>query len=343
MIEKLDFSDVPIKKIQWGDLYRTGYHFGIEHIHQFYTLRNVFVLSKLWKKVSEYPANIQQALKVFLLSYNQSHSTLMTRVVAKKNNKDFVLTGAQPGVLYISSLPVEKNILNGLRRKIKTFSEGIKILESSTSEVCFVSGSSVSTSIASNSIDYVFTDPPFGGYIPYSEINQINELWYGVKTDVSDEVIINGTQGKSLIEYQKLMSNVFAEISRCIKVNGQCTVVFHSAKSAIWRAIIKAYQTNGFSVSKTGILDKVQASFKQVNSTITVKGDPLILLAKRTKCTVKENYASDVCIAEQILKSHQSENKGKEKSERMFSEYIAECIEKGITITLDAEYFFNHE
>ena len=80
-----------------------------------------------------------------------------------------------------------------------------------------------------------------------------------------------------------------------------------------------------------------------MNSTITVKGDPLILLAKRTKCTVKENYDSDVCIAEQILKSHQSENKGKEKSERMFSEYIAECIEKGITITLDAEYFFNYE
>lgn len=153
-----------------------------------YFKKCICIIKTLEKSV-RISANIQQALKVFLLSYNQSHSTLMTRVVAKKNNKDFVLTGAQPGVLYISSLPVEKNILDGLRRKIKTFSEGIKILESSTSEVCFVSGSSVSTSIASNSIDYVFTDPPFGGYIPYSEINQINELWYGVKTDVPDEVI----------------------------------------------------------------------------------------------------------------------------------------------------------
>lgn len=32
----------------------------------------------------------------------------MTRVVAKRNAKDFVLTGAQSGVLYISKLPVEK-------------------------------------------------------------------------------------------------------------------------------------------------------------------------------------------------------------------------------------------
>ena len=62
---------------------------------------------------SEYSAPIQDALKLLLLSYNATHCTLMTRVVAKKNAKDFVLTGAQSGVLYISKLPVEKNIILG--------------------------------------------------------------------------------------------------------------------------------------------------------------------------------------------------------------------------------------
>ena len=29
---------------------------------------------------------------------------------------------------------------------------------------------------SNNSIDFVFTDPPFGDFIPYAEVNQINEL-----------------------------------------------------------------------------------------------------------------------------------------------------------------------
>ncbi len=65
--------------------------------------------------------DLQSALRLWVLSYNASHSTLMTRVVLKKNSKDFVLTGAQSGVLYVSGLPVEKNIFAGLRRKISVF------------------------------------------------------------------------------------------------------------------------------------------------------------------------------------------------------------------------------
>ena len=81
------------------------------------------MFSYLWSQVEECNADLRNALRIFLLSYNSSHSTLMTRVVAKKNSKDFVLTGAQPGVLYISSLPVEKNIFMGLTRKQKVFVE----------------------------------------------------------------------------------------------------------------------------------------------------------------------------------------------------------------------------
>lgn len=344
IIDKLDFSNVPIQKMVWGDLYRSGYHTGIDYIHQMYTLRNVFIFSKLWEKTNEYPESIKKALRIFLLSYNQSHSTLMTRVVAKKENKDFVITGAQPGVLYISSLPVEKNIFEGLRRKVKTFVDALKLLEGSDSKVMFYNRSSINTTIQSQSIDYVFTDPPFGDYIPYSEINQLNEAWLGVKTNPDDEVIISDSQNKSIDSYQNLMSAVFSEVSRCLKPNGLCTVVFHSAKSAIWRAIINSYQDNNLVVEKTGVLDKVQASFKQVNSNITVKGDPLILLSKNSRNRiVKKVKRSDREIAEAIKTKYKDEIKSKKKSEKMFSEYIAICIEEGVVISLDANYFFNEQ
>lgn len=341
LTNELDYSFVPIHEMKWGDLYRSGYHLGISYVHQMYTSRNAYIMSKLWHKVDNFPQHIRKALKVFLLSYNQSHSTLMTRVVAKKDNKDFVITGAQPGVLYISSLPVEKNIFEGLKRKIKTFADAFKLVEGSTSTASFRVGSSLSTDIAERSIDYVFTDPPFGDYIPYSEINQLNEAWLGIHTNPDDEVIINDSQNKPLAKYQCLMESAFKEVNRVLKKDGVCTVVFHSAKSAIWRAIIKSYQKNGLSVIKTGVLDKVQASFKQVNSNITVKGDPLILLSKHESSGKDIESIDDISIAKSILKKYSSEDESKEKSEKMFSEYIAFCIEKGVVITLDANFFFH--
>lgn len=97
----------------------------------------------------------------------------MTRVVVKSNNNDFVITGAQSGVLYISSLPVEKNIIEGVRRKIKTLQQAFTLIEHSKSEVEVKNMSSTTLLEPTQSVDYVFTDPPFGDYIPYSEINKL--------------------------------------------------------------------------------------------------------------------------------------------------------------------------
>lgn len=179
LIQELEESFSPSenpRKIEWGDLHRAGYHFGISHLHHFYTNRNYQVMSKLWKIAECYPEREADALKLLLLSYNGAHCTLMTRVVAKHDSRDFVLTGAQSGVLYISNLPVEKNILLGLKRKAKPFKEAYKMLENCHGTIEVRNISSEAMAEPDNSIDFVFTDPPFGDFIPYAEVNQINEL-----------------------------------------------------------------------------------------------------------------------------------------------------------------------
>ena len=339
LVQGLDMSDVPDYKIHWGELYRHGYHFGITHLQHFYTQRNVFVMSKLWKQIESYPAEIQDALKVFLLSYNSSHSTLMTRVVVKKDSKDFVITGAQPGVLYISSLPVEKNIFLGLRRKIKTFVEAFQKTEASNSVVEFRNESSTHIDLESKSVDYIFTDPPFGDFIPYSEINQINEAWLGHITDNTYETIINWSQDKPLLRYHELMQQVFSGMSRVLSDVGKCTLVFHSAKAEIWRAIVDSYKQVGFESENVSILDKKQFTFKQTNSKVTVKGDPLILLAKTQRARSLCKYQDDKSIANELIKSS-GESTDKNDSVSNFSKYIMRCIENNLEITLDAKYFF---
>lgn len=343
LVKGLDYSKIPQKEIVWGELYRQGYHYGISHIHHFYTNRNAVMFAYMWSQIEECAAELRNALKIFMLSYNSSHSTLMTRVVAKKNSKDFVLTGAQPGVLYISSLPVEKNIYWGLERKQKVFVEALSLLDQSSSIAHFINKSCTTMDeINPSSIDYIFTDPPFGDFIPYSEINQINECWLGMITNNKDEVIINNSQGKDLSAYANLMNIVFANMAERLKSDGLCTLVFHSAKAEIWRSIIRSYKNAGLGVCCVNILDKVQKTFKQTNSNVTVKGDPIILLEKDNKPLPETVYEGDVELAQHLIESIGNGHLNKETSTKLFSKYIISCIEFGLKITLDAKHFFKY-
>ncbi len=341
LVQKLEDEYKPNsipKRIEWGDLHRAGYHFGISHLHHFYTSRNFQVMSTLWELTEQFPKQQSDALKLLLLSYNSTHCTLMTRIVAKQNSRDFVLTGAQSGVLYISKLPVEKNILLGLRRKSKPFRDVYKMLENCHGSVEVRNISSMSMSEPDECIDFVFTDPPFGDFIPYAEVNQINELWLPSLTKRSEEVIISTAQNKTTENYRDMLSKVFQEIERVTKKDSPIAVVFHAAKASVWRAFSEAIQMSGLEISHSSFLDKKQASFKQIVSKSSVQGDPLFLLKKANvekTTTINEEQIIQIIIAENL---HETDI----DCRHCYSLYIGKCMENGIDVSLDASEFYAH-
>jgi hypothetical protein len=52
---------VPQVEIPWGDLYRSGYHQGITHLHHFYTRRNLIAFARLWQRTEQYSGAIRDA------------------------------------------------------------------------------------------------------------------------------------------------------------------------------------------------------------------------------------------------------------------------------------------
>lgn len=336
-------SSVPIAEIPWGDLHRTGYHKGITHAHHFYTPRNLLVMGTLWQQIELAPKGIRDALKLLALSYNATHSTLMTRVVVKSGDSDFVLTGAQTGVLYVSSLPVEKNIFEGLRRKVKTIAAAFATVSKGGSNVRVVCGDSTKLDLPDKSVDYVFTDPPFSDYIPYAEINFLNEVWLGDLTDKRHEVIVSHSQKKTVSDYGGLMSQVFSEIARTLKDDGKATVVFHSAKADVWRVLQEAYRGAGLNVEVSSVLDKLQGSFKQVTSAVTVKGDPLLLLSKRqsdSSHSATDGFEADEVIAALVAQAAESIDQKERTPERLYSRFVACYLEKGLSVPIDAAGFY---
>jgi len=331
-------ASAPNERIVWGDLYRAGYHKGITHLHHFYTRRNFLAVTILWELTAGFRDEFRNALRLLILSYNATHSTLMTRVVVKQGQRDFILTGAQSGVLYVSGLPVEKSVFDGVVRKASAFKKAFALVRGSSSKVVVHNSSSEKMNLPDGGADYVFTDPPFGGYIPYAEVNQINELWLGSVTDRSREIIVSDAQGKSVDDYGRMMGAAFGEIARVLKLGGLATVVFHSASSDVWRVLVKAYSQAGLVVRATSVLDKLQASFKQVVSDVSVKGDPLLLLSKGR--APGENTVDAEVVLQEVFAKAAVGQKAERDPQRMYSRFISRCLELGMDVPMNAREFY---
>ncbi len=334
-------ESVPRAAIPWGDLYRRGYHTGISHVHHFYTRRNLIAFGQLWKRSMAYDPGLRDSLHLWLLSYNSAHSTLMTRVVAKDGQDELVVTSAQPGVLYVSGLPVEKNIFEGLRRKLATIGQAFEVIHGRRASVEVIEGSSCRVALPDASIDYTFTDPPFGGNIPYAEVNLINEAWLGRFTDRADEAIISDSQGKTSVEYADMLTQALTEVNRILKPEGKATLVFHSASSEVWNALQAAYTNAGFGVECAGVLNKTQSSFKQTTTDGAVKGDPVLLLAKAQYREANSRIGAwDV--ARRLWNESVNEVDSEERTaQRLYTRLINYFLMNHERVPVDAEAFYS--
>lgn len=331
---------VPRTVIPWGDLHRSGYHEGMTHLHHFYTRRNLISFGSLWSEVQRHPQHLRDALRFWLLSYNSAHTTIMTRVVAKKGQRDLVVTSAQPGVLYVSGLPVEKNVFAGLRRKLSIISRAFELIHGHGDMVRVHNASCLSVGLPTASVDYVFTDPPFAGNIPYAEVNFVNEAWLGQTTDQGEEAIVSNHQGKTVDDYQDMLLRALREVHRILRPDGKATVVFHSASARVWNALRDACDQAGLRVARTSILDKTQGSFKQVTAQGAVRGDPLILLTK--DATDPDRAAEQVWVVTDNLlrQASLSTDPAEMTPQRVYSRLAAHYVSCHQEVPIDAGEFY---
>lgn len=124
--------------------------------------------------------------------------------------------------------------------------------------------------IPENSIDYVFTDPPYGGDIQYFELSTLWLSW--LRGEGEDErfdlnwwdreITINPQQGKDFDYYHNRLHVAFREIFRVLKSGRFLTVTFHNTDVKVYNSIIRAVIFAGFELDKIIYQPPARASAK---------------------------------------------------------------------------------
>lgn len=356
LIKKIEESRIPYwyptDRMPEGDESRRNDKVGITNVHHFYTKRNLWVLGALTSMYEQSEKNTKNILRLLVSSYNLTHSTRMSRIIFKSGGNKPVLTGYQSGTLYISSIPVEKNIIEALRNmKVNLF---VSAFSKVGGDNIIATGSLNESLLPSASIDYIFTDPPFGGNLMYSELNFLWEAWLRVLTNNKEEALVNKTQKKGLPEYQKIMENCFSEYYRILKPGRWMTVEFHNSKNSVWMAIQEALSRAGFIVADVRTLDKQQGSFKQVTSTSAVKQD-LIITAYKPNGGLEERFKLEAGTEEGVwdfVRQHlghlpvfaEKDDKLEIIADRqnflLFDRMVAFHVQRGIIVPISAGDFY---
>ncbi len=251
---------------------------GFNHTHQFFLSRPAMALGRLWDMAKAETDKRIRAMLLFFIEQAVWGLSRMNRYqpIMHGNPGGSQVNRTLSGVYYIAAQHSEcspwYNLEGKLGRLAKVFEQhwgcfGMSIV---------TTDSASAVPLPDESLDYIFTDPPFGANIPYADLNLVIESWHKVRTNTNTEAIIDPHKGKDLGEYQQLMLESFRAYYRALKPGRWITVEFSNSQASVWNAIQTTMQEAGFVRTSVMALDKQQRSFRSVTSPTAVKQDLVI-------------------------------------------------------------------
>ncbi|HET7275004.1 MAG TPA: DNA methyltransferase [Longimicrobiaceae bacterium] len=249
---------------------------GVLRVHHLYLPRAAHALGRLWGKAARVPDTRMRNMLLFIVEQAIGGMSLLNRYSPRHFSHVNQVLG---GVYYLPSQHAECSPWYILDAKLGRVASAFAGFPACRDAAIVTTGSAASLGLPSESVDYIFTDPPFGENIPYADLNFVVESWHRVWTCKEDEAIVHRPTGKGLEEYRSLMGKCFEEAYRVLKPGRWMTVVFHNSQNRVWNAIQEALLSAGFVVAGVRGLDKRQGSYRQVTSS-AVRQDLVICAYK---------------------------------------------------------------
>ncbi len=247
---------------------------GMTETAKFFSARNAIALLELWRAIQRIAdREIRQKLSF-------AFTAILPRSSKRYQWGPKRPLNAQNQTYYIAPVYYEWNVFDLFKRKLSAVIRANDVLFGrqpmlnglSLNDVTYdITSAERLRHITTESIDYVFTDPPFGSNIFYSDMNLFQEAWLGSVTDYTSEAVVHTTGKKrngAMERYARLLRCSFTEAFRVLRPGRYMSVVFGNSSGRIWGLVQRALRDAGFKPIPihVAILDKGQRSIKGLNS-----------------------------------------------------------------------------
>jgi DNA modification methylase len=246
--------------------------------------------------------------------------------------------------------PSNLNIIKYFELRFKRILEAKKeieyfINEQTIDNIQIVKGTATDLSFIKNeTVDYIYTDPPYGKKIPYLDLSVMWNAWLDLKVSEEDyelEAIEGGEHNKTKEDYNELISKSIKEMYRVLKYDRWLSFVFAHKDPEFWHLIIDTAESCGFEYAGAVSQKNGQTSFKKRQNPFTVLSGQLIInfrKVKNPKSIMKANLGMKIAdIVMQTIEGIIAKNNGA-SLEQINDELIIKGLELGFLDLLKKEY-----
>jgi len=108
--------------------------------------------------------------------------------------------------------------------------------------------------VDAESIDFILTDPPYGGLVQYLDLSLIWLIWlekFNPKFKPNLEAEITIKRGIQEIDiYKTKFTNAMKKLNKVLKPDGKLVITFHNKDLTIWNAFLNSVVLAGFKIEK---------------------------------------------------------------------------------------------
>jgi 16S rRNA G966 N2-methylase RsmD len=226
-------------------------------------------------------------------------------------------------------------IQNRVNKAVETAYPDANIVQDSATNLYF---------LENESVDYIYTDPPYGKNIPYLDLSAMWLAWLDLNITEKDyelEAIEGGSREKSKDEYKELMAKSIKEMYRVLKFDRWLSFVFAHKDPDFWHLIIDTCENCGFEYVGAVPQKNGYGFFHKHQHPFTVLSGQLILNFRKTrnpKALLLANFGAGIDnILMETIEGVIAKNHGA-TLEQINDELIVKGLENGFLHLLKKHY-----
>lgn len=287
------YPDIPFPEKFYKD--RFSYK-GISKVSDMYTKRNLYALAMLLDTIRSLESEYEDLL---ILAF--TNTVLHASKLKGENVRPLGVNN-----YWIPDDYIEENVWFRFEERFKNILRGKKELlkRVSTKEELgsyeVIHGSALNINY-NESIDYVFTDPPYGDAIQYSELSYVWNSWIGETYSTKEEIIINPAQNKDNDDFNNLLFKAISNIYKSLKNERYFTLCFQNKSFSIWKDVIDYCKKIGFTLVDISIFDTFGSPYNKHWAKFSPKTDIYVTFIKTSRDNSENYFIKDICL-ENIIK-----------------------------------------